>query len=45
MIIALLFGLLIGNTTQLQLKYEECKKENFVPARCELQKKLSEIKK
>lgn len=44
MIIALLFGLIIGNTTQLQLKYEECKKENFEPARCELQKKLSEIK-
>jgi hypothetical protein len=45
MIIALLFGLLVGNTTQLQLKYEHCKSLEFKGEYCELQKKLSEIKK
>ena len=44
LIIAVIWGLIVGNTTQLQLKYEDCKKEEFKPARCELQKKLNEIK-
>jgi hypothetical protein len=45
MIIALIFGLLLGNTVQLQNKYDYCKSKNFKGEYCEVQKKLHEANK
>ena len=43
MIIAVIWGLIVGNTMQLQLKFDHCKEQRFKGAYCELPKKLSKL--
>jgi hypothetical protein len=45
LLVAVIWGLIVGNTAQLQLKYDHCKSIEFKGEYCELQKKLSELKK
>jgi hypothetical protein len=45
MFIAIIFGLILGNTVQLQNKYDFCKEENFKGEYCSVQKTLHESNK
>lgn len=45
LLVAVIWGLIVGNTTQLKLKYEYCKSIAFEGEYCELQKKLSTLEK
>ena len=47
MIILLIFGMIVGNATQLQFKYDHCKETEFKTSYCKTQEYLSqyEIKK
>lgn len=44
MIIAVLWGLLVGNIVQIQLTYDKCKPDNFEGKHCVLAKKMHEAK-
>ena len=41
--IAVLFAFILGNTIQLQVKYDQCKLEQFKPGICKIQKKLDKV--
>lgn len=42
MFIVLIFGLIVGNLTQMTLKFDYCKKQNFDGDYCKLEKNLNE---
>lgn len=42
-LVAVIWGLIVGNVTQLQLKYDHCKEINFESEYCKTQKKLNEF--
>ena len=42
-LLAIAWGLIVGNVTQLQLKYDHCKEINFGSEYCSTQKKLNEF--
>ena len=43
--ILVLFGLLLGTTAQMQLKYSKCNAIDFKYSVCKLEKKLNNFKK
>ena len=44
MIFAVIWGLLVGTTVQVQLTYDKCKPDNFEGKHCEVVKKLNDLK-
>jgi hypothetical protein len=42
-LVAVIWGLLVGNATQLQLTYDKCKPDNFEGKHCVVAKKLDEL--
>ena len=40
MILAVIWGLLVGNLVQVQFTYDKCKETNFEGVHCEVAKKL-----
>lgn len=45
MILMLIFGIIVGNATQLQFKYEHCKTNEFKTEYCKTQKFMHEYNK
>lgn len=43
--ILVLFGLFLGNASQMQIKYDKCKTVNFETKVCSFEKALNSIKK
>ena len=43
LLVAVVWGLIVGNTVQFQFKYDHCKKEKFAGEYCELPKKLNKL--
>lgn len=43
MIFAVIWGLLVGTTVQVQLTYDKCKPDNFEGKYCEVAKKLNKL--
>lgn len=42
-LIAILWGALVGNLINANLSYEDCKSKNFEPKACAIQKELNDL--